>query len=46
MGALRESLGAAAFERAWAAGQRMPAGEAVALALEEASARASVDGTR
>jgi hypothetical protein len=44
VGALRESLGAAAFERSWAAGQRMPAGEAVALALKEASARTSVDG--
>jgi predicted ATPase/DNA-binding CsgD family transcriptional regulator len=34
IGALRETLGAAAFEREWAAGQRMPAGEAVALALK------------
>jgi predicted ATPase len=37
IGALRESLGAAAFEGAWVAGQRMPPGHAVALALEEGS---------
>jgi predicted ATPase len=41
LSALRESLGAAAFERGWAAGERMPPEEAVALALEEASGRAS-----
>lgn len=33
-GVLRESLGTAAFERGWSAGQRMPPVEAVALALE------------
>jgi hypothetical protein len=41
--ALRESIGAAAFERSWAAGERMPLGEAVALALAEGSAPASLD---
>jgi hypothetical protein len=38
LGALRESLGAAAFARAWAAGQRIPPAEAVALALQEGEA--------
>jgi predicted ATPase/DNA-binding SARP family transcriptional activator len=41
--ALRERLGAADFEREWAAGERMSLEEAVALALEEASAPASLD---
>jgi tetratricopeptide (TPR) repeat protein len=45
MGALRESLGTAAFERGWAAGQQMLPGEAVAQELQEASAQASLDET-
>ncbi|HLJ66609.1 MAG TPA: tetratricopeptide repeat protein [Chloroflexota bacterium] len=32
--ALRQSLGSAELEREWAAGERMPPGEAIALALE------------
>jgi tetratricopeptide (TPR) repeat protein len=41
--ALRVSLGAAVFERGWAAGERLSLEDAVALALEEGSARASLD---
>jgi tetratricopeptide (TPR) repeat protein len=43
IGALRESVGTAAFERGWAAGERMLLGEAVALVLEEGSTQASLD---
>jgi hypothetical protein len=40
---LRERLGTEAFERAWAAGEQMLLEEAVALALEEEPAPASLD---
>jgi hypothetical protein len=40
---LRERLGEAVFERGWATGEQMLLGEAVALALEEGSAPASLD---
>jgi hypothetical protein len=41
--ALRASLGTTAFERGWAAGERMLLEEAVALALEEGSTPTSID---
>jgi predicted ATPase/DNA-binding SARP family transcriptional activator/Tfp pilus assembly protein PilF len=43
---LRESLGVTAFEHGWAAGQRMLPEEALALALEEGTAPASLDEAR